>query len=154
MKTFLFSCAVLAGIAEQNYPWCARCAKGGGDENQCMAEVRRLLRVAHGPAAEFRPCRMRRGQPFRRIETRRGLNCIQREGRGNRIDQPGRLTRKVEGSPTDSKLKWIPRFGPEAPTHSNVMNAAGGIDALQPPLFATALTKLAYSGQAFSTIHV
>jgi hypothetical protein len=33
------------------------------------------------------------------------------------------------------------------------MNACG-IDARQPPLVATALTKLEYSGQAFSKIHV
>ncbi|MDE2472725.1 MAG: hypothetical protein KGL35_29375 [Bradyrhizobium sp.] len=39
------------------------------------------------------------------------------------------------------------------PTYSNDTNA-GGIDALQPPNVATALTKLEYSGQAFSRIHV
>jgi hypothetical protein len=38
-------------------------------------------------------------------------------------------------------------------TYSKDMNACG-IDALQPPSVATALTKLEYSGQAFSTIHV
>jgi hypothetical protein len=53
MKTFLFTGALLAGIAgtnthanTQNYPWCPRCAKGGDTENcgsttfdQCMADV-------------------------------------------------------------------------------------------------------------------
>jgi hypothetical protein len=54
MKAFLFTCALLAGTAgisshadAQNYPWCARCAKGGDTENcgfttfdQCLADVR------------------------------------------------------------------------------------------------------------------
>jgi hypothetical protein len=53
MKAFLFVSALLAGIAgisthadAANYPWCARCAKGGDTENcgfttfdQCMADV-------------------------------------------------------------------------------------------------------------------
>ena len=54
MKALLFVSAVLVGIAgmsthadAQNYPWCARCAKGGDTENcgfttfdQCLADVR------------------------------------------------------------------------------------------------------------------
>jgi hypothetical protein len=63
MKTFLFSCAVLAGIAEQNYPWCARCAKGGGDENQCMAEVRRLLRARMDLPPNFAPAECEGASP-------------------------------------------------------------------------------------------
>jgi hypothetical protein len=53
MKAFLFTCAVLLGIAgiithsdAANYPWCARYAKDGGGEScgfttfdQCLADV-------------------------------------------------------------------------------------------------------------------
>jgi hypothetical protein len=53
MKTCLFVCVVLAGVAgisthadAQNYPWCARYAKDGGGEScgfttldQCLADV-------------------------------------------------------------------------------------------------------------------
>jgi hypothetical protein len=53
MKAFLFMSAALLGIAginthanAANYPWCARCAKGGDTENcgfntfdQCMADA-------------------------------------------------------------------------------------------------------------------
>jgi hypothetical protein len=55
MKTFMFMSAVLLGIAgtgthadAQNYPWCARCAKGGDTENCDAARDRRTSkRVEH-----------------------------------------------------------------------------------------------------------
>jgi hypothetical protein len=79
----------------------------------------------------------------------RGCMCC-----GNSLANPGTLDSTQDpasAKPLTEPVGFLRRR--TVLTYSKDMNACG-IDALQPPSVATALTKLEYSGQAFSTIHV